>query len=125
MNLATAFASAAETHARKPAIFWGEQEFSYELVLAQSRQLAAHLQDELSVQPGDRVGLWLKNCPGFVPSLFAVLQIGAVVVPINNFLKPEEVHHILADAGIDVVITDATMSEYLSALTVLRPQLKV
>jgi len=30
------------------------------------------------------------------------------VVPINNFLKPDEVNYILNDAGIDVLITTLT-----------------
>src|SRR6266850_7539294 len=102
MNLASVFASVAERQAKKTAVFWGDQEYRYELLLAQARQLAAHLHQTLGVRPGDRVGLWLKNCPEFVPCLFAVFQIGGVVVPINNFLKPEEVGHILADAGINL-----------------------
>jgi long-chain acyl-CoA synthetase len=125
MNLAAAFASAAQKHAAKTAIFWGDEEHSYERLWARSRLLAAHLQRSFGVRPGDRVGLWLKNCPEFVPALFAVLASGAVVVPINNFLKPDEVHHLLADAGIDVIITDATMAEHLPALLAQRPQLKI
>lgn len=124
MNLSCAFASAAASHSKKTAVFWGEQEHSYEMLLAQSRALAAHLQGTLGVKPGDRVGLWLKNCPEFVPALFAVLELGAVVVPINNFLKADEVNHILVDAGIDVLITDATMSGHLTELVALRPQLR-
>ena len=106
MNLAAAFVSSAEKDPTKPALFWGEQVFSYGLLLSQTRQLAIHLQEELGVKPGDRVGVWLKNCPEFVPALFGTLLAGAVVVPINNFLKPNEVNHILADADVDVLITD-------------------
>ena len=124
MNLASAFAAAAGEYPSKTAVFWGDEEHSYERLFTQSRQLAGHLQHTLGVQPGDRVGLWLKNCPEFVPALFAVLASGAVVVPINNFLKPDEVHHVIADAGIDVIITDATMAGHLPALAALRPQLK-
>jgi long-chain acyl-CoA synthetase len=124
MNLASAFAATAQKHPTKPALFWGDDEYTYERLFAQSVQLAAHLQRSLGVRPGDRVALWLKNCPEFVPALFGVLASGAVVVPVNNFLKTDEVHHILADAGIDVVITDATMSEHLPALSALRPQLR-
>jgi long-chain acyl-CoA synthetase len=125
MNLASAFAATARKHPAKPAVFWGDDEHSYEQLLARSLQLAAHLQRTLGVRPGDRVALWLKNCPEFVPALFAVLASGAVVVPINNFLKPDEVLHILADAGIDVILTDASMAEHLPALAALRPQIKV
>ena len=124
MNLANSFALSAREHARKPAVFWGDQEYSFELLLAQTNYVASRLHEELGVNPGDRVGLWLKNCPEFIPALFAILQLGAVVVPINNFLKPEEIQHILDDAGIDVVVTDATKAEHLDAVQALRPQLR-
>ena len=65
--------------------------------------MAARLRSEFGVRRGDRVGIWLKNCPQFVPALFGILHAGAVAVPINNFLKPGEVRFILADAGINVV----------------------
>ena len=84
MNLAAAFAASAQKHAAKPAIFWGEEEHSYERLWAQSRLLAAHLHRSFGVRPGDRVGLWLKNCPEFVPALFAVLASGAVVYAVEE-----------------------------------------
>ena len=111
MNLATAFAAGAEKHARKTAVFWGEAEYSYEKLHAQSRWLAQQLQNEFRVQPGDRVGLWLKNCPEFISAIFGVLGAGGVVVPLNNFLKPDEVSYILADAGANTLITDASTLE--------------
>ena len=125
MNLARAFSLAAEKHPHKPAVFWGDQEHSYELLLAQTHQVASLLLHQFGVKPGDRVGLWLKNCPEFISAFFGVLQAGAVVVPINNFLKPEEILHILNDAGIDVVITDAMLTEHLPALRAVRPSLRL
>jgi len=111
MNLSTAFAQAAEKDLRKTALFWGEREYSFEELLSQTRKVAGYLQNGLGLRPGDRVGLWLKNCPEFIPALFGILQAGGVVVPINNFLKPPEVSYILADAGADLIITDATLAE--------------
>src|SRR5205823_1280591 len=58
-------------------------------------------------------------------ALFGILHAGAVVVPINNFLKPDEVKFILADAGIDVLITDAELGVHFPALQAARPGLKL
>ena len=77
----------------------------------QSRWLSRELVNKLQVQPGDRVAIWLKNCPEFVSVLFGILQAGAVVVPINNFLKPDEVTYILKDCGAKVLISSAEMNE--------------
>ena len=74
------------------------------------------------MKPGDRVGLWLKNCPEFVPALFGILAAGGVVVPINNFLKPAEVTYILEDAGVNVLITDVTMVAFVPELQRERPE---
>jgi len=124
MNLASAFAATAQRHPNKAALFWGEAEFSYGQFWSQTLWLAERLRTDFGIRAGDRVGIWLRNCPQFVPVLFGILQADAVVVPINNFLKPDEVNFILADAGINVVITDATMNEALPKLCAARPQLK-
>jgi long-chain acyl-CoA synthetase len=124
MNLATAFLNCAQKHSQKTAIYWGEREISYAELLSQSQRVAAHLQNQFDVKPDDRVALWLKNCPEFPVSVFGILHANAVVVPINNFLKPVEVGYILNDAGIDVVITDAELSAGEKELLASRPSLK-
>jgi long-chain acyl-CoA synthetase len=125
MNLAIAFASCAEKHAQKTAIFYGEQEVSYAQLHAQSQKIASYLQDKFGVKPGDRVGLWLKNCPEFAACVFGILQTGAVVVPINNFLKPAEVNYILNDGGIDILISGEELSAHFPELAAAHPQLKI
>ena len=125
MNLATAFADCAEKHAPKIAIFWGETEVSYAALLAQSQKVAAHLQTRFGVKPGDRVALWVKNCPEFVPAVFGILSAGGVVVPINNFLKPAEVSYIVNDSGVNVLITDAELAAHFNRIGTARPRLKM
>jgi long-chain acyl-CoA synthetase len=105
-------------------LYWGEKEYSFQQLLAETARVAGYLQNEICVKPGDRVGLWLKNCPEFIPALFGILQAGGVVVPINNFLKPAEVSFILNDAGADVIITDATLMEGMPSLVSARPGLR-
>jgi len=124
MNLSRAFGISAQKHSAKIAMFWGEREFSYAELWTQSLAVAAILRDKFGVKAGDRVALWLKNCPEFIPALFGSLHAGAVVVPINNFLKPDEVNYILSDAGANVLITNAELRVYSPALTGARPNLK-
>ena len=82
------------------------------------------LSRDYGVRRGDRVGIWLKNCPEFISALFGTFQTGAVATPINNFLKPLEVGYILEDAGIDVLITEAGMGVMLDRLREARPSLR-
>jgi long-chain acyl-CoA synthetase len=124
MNLPRALAKSAKRHPDKTALFWGGSQFSYGDLWSRSLWVADQLRSEFGVRAGDRVGLWLKNCPEFVPALFGILQTGAVVVPINNFLKPPEVSFILGDAGIDVIICDESMREGFENLRSGRPGLR-
>src|SRR5438128_2546111 len=125
MNLASAFAVSTHRQHQKIALFWGEREYSYGELKRLSTSVCGQLRERFHVRPGDRIGLWLKNCPEFIPALFGIWEAGGVVVPINNFLKPDEVNYILGDAGIDLLITDSELSGHFPALSAARPQLQV
>ena len=125
MNIATAFSASVQKRPQKTALFWGETEFTYATLLAQSLVVATQLAHDFGVKSGDRVGLWLKNRPEFVPAVFGILNAGGVVVPINNFLKPHEVSYILHDAGIDVLVTDEELGVHFPALAKARASLKL
>jgi long-chain acyl-CoA synthetase len=124
MNLAVEFGDTARRFAAKPALFWGDDQFTYATLAEQTRNVAHLLRNQLRVQPGDRVGVWLKNRPEFIPALLGALLADAVVVPINNFLKPDEVEFILGDAGIDVLLTEQSAAESLGILQGRRPGLR-
>jgi len=125
MSLATALAESVARHPQKIGLYWGSEEFSYAKLRDLSLAVQNVLQNRFGVKPDDRVGLWLKNCPEFVPAYFGILGAGAVAVPINNFLKPDEVNYILQDAGINVLITDAELGAHHRALTAVRPHLQL
>jgi long-chain acyl-CoA synthetase len=62
------------------------------------------------------VGILLKNSPEFIYALYAALKSGAVVVPINNFLKAPEIQHILDDCRIKCVVTSPDFDEVVAKL---------
>jgi long-chain acyl-CoA synthetase len=125
MNLPDAFARSVQQRPAKAALYWDETEFTYATLQTQSHAVAHQLITRFGVKPGARVGLWLKNRPEFIPAFFGILNAAAAVVPINNFLKPDEVGYILADAGIDVLITDEELGAHAAALITARPSLKI
>jgi len=125
MNLASAFAASANKNCEKIALYWGQDEYSYARLWKETVLVSERLRTQFAVKPGDRVGLWLKNCPEFVPAFFGILEAGAVVVPINNFLKPAEVNFMLQDAGVDVLICDQELGAQFPALAGVRPSLKL
>ena len=124
-NLAAAFAVVADRHADRPALFWGDTQYRYSDLLESSAWLARELVNTHGVQPGDRVGIWLRNRPEFVTALFGILGAGGVVVPINNFLKVDEVSYLLEDAAVDVLITESGVVVSVDELKARRPVLRV
>lgn len=51
------------------------------------------------IEKGERVGLLVMNSPEFVESYFALATVGAVIVPLNWRLVPDELEFILKDSG--------------------------
>ena len=68
------------------------------------------------ISKGDKVALVLANSSEFVISIFAITKIGAVVVPINNFLKSEELEYILKDSQAKMLITQTKFHKELKHL---------
>jgi acyl-CoA synthetase (AMP-forming)/AMP-acid ligase II len=77
MSLATAFAESAARHPHKIGLYWGPDEFSYAKLRDLTLAVRNTLQGRLGVKPEDRVALWLKNCPEFVPAYFGILSARA------------------------------------------------
>lgn len=119
------FLASAAAHATKPAILWGDTTVPYQQLANESRCVAAGLIEQHRVQPGERVGLWHHNSPAFVAAYYGVLAAGAVVVPINNFLKPAEIEHIIHDAGIRVLLADDELISGAGELKAQHPGLMV
>src|SRR6266404_2887356 len=125
MNLVSKFGASVEKQPEKSALFWGDRVYSYRELWTQTLLVHRQLQERFNLKRGDRVGLWLKNCPEFIPALFGILHAGAAAVPINNFLKPDEVSYILRDAGVGVLITEAELGAHFSNLAAAQPELKL
>jgi long-chain acyl-CoA synthetase len=121
MNLAAAFVKRAESHPDRTAIFCGGAEYSYGTILGQARHLAARLEKDHGIRPGDRVGVWLHNCPEFVPVLFGVWLAGGAVVMINHFLKAEEVSFLLQDSGARAVLSGNSLNDARKKVGALCP----
>src|SRR4051794_41750527 len=54
---------------------------------------------ELGVEKGDRLAVLSRNSHAFAALRFAVARIGAVLVPINFMLNPDEINFILKSSG--------------------------
>lgn len=78
------------------AVTWGELD-------RLSDAFAARLA-ELGVGRGDRVALFLQNCPQYVIAHFAIQKLGAIVGPCSPLFKAQELHYQLDDLGARVIV---------------------
>ncbi len=114
-SLAANFAISAIAHPEKAALFWGDQSFLYQDFSRSAAGGATFLAKEFGIRPGDRVGLLVKNQPEFVSVLFAILALGAVAVPINQFLKVPEIAYLASDSELKLLIADPILRETAEA----------
>jgi long-chain acyl-CoA synthetase len=94
-------------------IFKGEKQ-TYREVSIQTDRLAAALAG-LRILKGDRLGIFMPNCPEFVLAYFAILKAGAVVVAINPLYTPPEIAHQVNDAGLSTLFCAGSLYERLKA----------
>ena len=97
-NFATELETAAADAPERPAVRLDAHTLTYAALDAAVAQGAGLLR-EAGVGVGDRVGILLPNVPYFPIVYYAVLRLGAVVVPMNPLLKSAEVAYHLRDAG--------------------------
>ena len=104
----------------RPAVLFGDEVWTY-AKLGNTRSRCANLLWQLGVRHGDRVALLSENTPYFLVTLFATVRIGAIFVPLNYRLSAEELHEILRDAGIHVLVAQPGHLERLLAAGPLPP----
>ncbi|HVW80597.1 MAG TPA: long-chain-fatty-acid--CoA ligase [Mycobacteriales bacterium] len=67
------------------------------------------------VTKGDRVAILMTNRPEFVETAIAATAIGAIGVPLNFRLAPEEVAYVLGHSGSKVLVTDPLLQPLAAA----------
>ncbi|MDP1650445.1 MAG: long-chain fatty acid--CoA ligase [Rubrivivax sp.] len=100
--------SARRYPAKAAYVFFG-RELSYAELHRQAEALAGWLQAQ-GVSAGDRVLLFMQNCPQFVVAFYAVQRADAVVVPVNPMNRAEEFSHYITDAQARVALTTADLA---------------
>ncbi len=80
------------------ALVYRGRTWTYDEIDGLSRQAAAGLQ-ALGIGPGDRVALWLPNCPAYLVLWFACARLGAFAVAVNTRYRSVEVGDLLRRTG--------------------------
>lgn len=107
LSVASILSESAVRHADRPAVCYNDEAITYRELWDQSRAYAGALRAR-GIGRGDRVAMMIPNVPDFPRVYYAVLALGAIVVPIHLLLKAEEITRTLQDAGADLFIASAT-----------------
>lgn len=102
-NVATVLTESAARFAERPVIILDDVTLTYGRLDELSARAAAMLKGQ-GIAPGDRVGLVLPNVPHMPALYYALLRIGAIVVPLNPLLTARELGYHFSDAGVSLVL---------------------
>jgi fatty-acyl-CoA synthase len=122
----TALGALAEKAARRwgtrEAICFRDRRWTFAEIAAGVDRVARGLL-ALGVRPGDKVALWMLNCPEWIEIAFAVLRIGAVLVPINTRFRTDDVAYVVdqSDSTTLILAERSGPVDYLAMVRELQP----
>ena len=115
---------AARKHGEREALYFKGSRWNFKQ-LADSVDRAAKGLIRLGIQPGDKVSLWVPNRPEFIHLFFSLAKIGAIIVPINTFLRTSDTAYLLKQSNSSTLITvdQSGPINYLSMVSEMLPSL--
>jgi len=101
----------AAKHPEHPAIIFGgslgskvmDSQLLYGELDDAVNRFAAAVQ-ALGVNKGDRVAIFMPNCPQFVIAYYGAMRAGGIAVPGNFLYTASEIQNLLNDSGAEIVI---------------------
>ena len=94
----------AEEMPDKTAIIFYGREISYRELDEASDRFAAYLSRN-GVKKGDRVAIFMANCPQYIIAHFGTQKIGGIVCPCSPLFKEMELTYELNDAETEILVT--------------------
>ncbi len=108
----------ASRYPDRTALIFFDHKMTYGELNRLVNRFAAGLQ-KLGIGKGDRVALYMPNCPQMVISYYAVWRIGGIVVPSNPLYVAREIEHQMNDSGAKAIVC---LSRFYENVRQARPQ---
>ncbi|TKW74245.1 MAG: acyl-CoA synthetase, partial [Bradyrhizobium icense] len=115
MNLAYMLTQNARRHGERTGLIWAERRCSWREIEAKVNALAAALAAR-GIVKGDRILVHSKNCDEMFWSMFAAFRLGAVWVPTNFRLMPDEVSYLATASGAKAFLCHGEFPEHAAAV---------
>jgi long-chain acyl-CoA synthetase len=105
----------AKLYSDRTALISGDVKITNQQFLDMVDRLAAGLQ-QAGIEKGDRIGVLAQNCLEFVYLYGAAAKIGAIMLPVNWRLQPEEVAHVVSDATPKLLFAGAEFQDLAASM---------
>jgi malonyl-CoA/methylmalonyl-CoA synthetase len=106
----------AQRDSQRLAILFEGETNSYGALWVDIERFARGLRS-WGAQPGDRVALFLENCPQFIVAYLGAHLAGCIAVLVNTQYRQVELSHILNDAGVRFCVTSPAGAEDLTSIS--------
>jgi len=112
------FSKSAETYQGLPAVHFMGRELTYSELKKEVEGLACALAG-LGIKKGDRVAIHLPNSTQFPITFYAILALGAIVVPCNPLYVAREMEYQLNNSEAETIIT---LSRFYNMIKEIQPK---
>lgn len=119
-TLVGAFKDQVMNSPEKVAVVHEQRQFTYYELDKLSNQLARHLRTKMGVTPGNRVGILLHPGEWILVSILGILKAGAAYVPLDPEAPRKRLEYMVANAGLEVIISDGDFSSQVKLLRGLK-----
>src|ERR1700744_2073308 len=116
MNLAHMVTQNARRHGDRAGFIWADKTWTWREIDANVSALASALSAR-GIVKGDRILVHSKNCDEMFWSMFAAFRLGAVWVPTNFRLMPDEVTYLGAASGAKAFLCHGDFPDHASAVS--------
>lgn len=120
-NLAEMLNTSCRKYWWRKAVLADKRTIRYFSLKRQINRVSGGLFYKLNLRPHEKVALLLGNSDLYPIMFFSILKTGAIVIPLNTFLKAEELRYIIDQCDARILITS---EEFYTVINEVRPQLK-
>jgi fatty-acyl-CoA synthase len=116
MNLAYMLTQNARRHGNRAGFVWADKSWTWRQIDQSVSALAAALAKR-GIAKGDRILVHSKNCEEMFFSMFAAFRLGAIWVPTNFRLMPDEVAYLATASGAKAFLCHGEFLEHAKAVS--------
>ncbi len=124
VNLGRLLSDTARRLPDRPALIWGEKQWTWAEIDARVNGLVAALKAR-GFGKGDRILVLAKNSNQMFESMFAAFKLGGVWVPCNARLTPPEIAYLGQSSGAVAMIADSGFAEHVAHCRTEVPDLRL